>query len=166
MTTLRVTAKNSREVSQGLARFKLAVRNRIMRGAMGVVSRRVAGQAKDRARVVSTRTRQLWRSMGQKVKTYKNNAITVAVIGPRRGFDAAVRVIDKKLRKRRKIDGPRIIFVRPTKYAHLVERGTKHSRAKPFLDPTFRATEQPAQNLLAAELRKRIATEAAKVRAK
>ena len=95
----------------------IALRNRIVRKAVTKGARIILKSAQSK---VVERTGQLRKSLGVKVKTYraapfagantKNAAgTTVAIIGARKGFD--IEVNGKK--------------VNPTRYAHLVEFGTR-----------------------------------------
>lgn len=66
----------------------------------------------------------LRKSLGRKVKVYRNRGIIVAIVGARKeGFR-------RQIGTRR--DGTPI-FANPTKYLHLVEAGTRHSQAQHFL---------------------------------
>ncbi|VTR95240.1 : HK97-gp10_like [Gemmata massiliana] len=58
----------------------------------------------------------------------------VAVVGPASKFTRT-----KGVYKRGKRKGEKRLF-KPSKYAHLVERGTRHSKAKPWLKPAHDAT--------------------------
>lgn len=70
------------------------------------------------------------RAMGSKVKVYRNGVVIV-VVGARRGFKKQIGV-----RKRGKNKG-QPVFYDPAKIAHLIERGTKRSRARPHLRPAL-----------------------------
>lgn len=82
------------------------------------------------------RTGALKRSVDTKVKTYKN--AVVAIIGPRSDL-IEVQTYAKSGRVRR---------VRPSKYAHLVERGTVRSKANPFATRAFMQTAAESQAIL------------------
>lgn len=172
---LKTHVTNQAEISRDLSQFKLALRNKIMRGAMNVVTRDVAKVAKATARGVSTRTRQLWRSVGSKVVTYKKNAITMGIVGPRRGmrkfisYAEAYRLSGKRQRRQAKklgenlekltvkkpvYLGPKVLVIDPSRYAHLVEK------KKPFLIPTLERTKTQTVRTLGDELKRRIAIEA------
>jgi len=92
------------------------------------------------------RTGALKESLAVKVKTYKrgNNATVMAIIGPDSKFVGA--------------NGDT-----PAKYAHLVEFGTEHSAAHPFLRPAFDATKDESQRVYAASLKPAIQRIAARV---
>jgi len=50
----------------------------------------------------------------------------------------------------------------PARYAHLVEFGTAHSAAQPFMTPAWEANKNKALDMVADELRKEIAAAAAR----
>lgn len=91
----------------------------------------------------------LWKSIGIVVRRYKATGQVLAVIGPRRGFKQTVEVVRN-----------------PTKYAHLVEFGTKHSRAKPFLRPAYDSNRRRAMTIFRSEFWKHFRKEVARVRMK
>lgn len=98
------------------------VRRKILRDAISEGSKIITKAAKAGAPV---QTRLLRNSLGRKIKTYRNSGIVVAIIGPRVGFRKEV------------LRGKRRVLSNPTKYAHLVELGTKRMSARPFLRPAF-----------------------------
>ena len=95
------------------------LRTKILRKAMGQAGKLVLWAAKAKARRV---TGLLRRSLGRKVKLFKNG-VAIAIVGPRVGFEQEVQ------------RGGRTVMSKPTKYSHLVEKGTKHSKPQPFLRP-------------------------------
>lgn len=50
----------------------------------------------------------------------------------------------------------------PARYAHLVEFGTEHSAAQPFMTPAWEANKNQALGMVAGELKKEIAAAAAR----
>jgi HK97 gp10 family phage protein len=50
----------------------------------------------------------------------------------------------------------------PTRYAHLVEKGTRHSAAKPFLRPAMIETQSEVFSKMSAMIARAIANELAK----
>lgn len=100
---------------RNLGKFKETTERSIVRRSMQFASTPVNKSAK---RNVSVDTGALKRSIGKKVKTYRQSGTTAVIIGPRTGFNTE--------------EGRN-----PTKYAHLVELGTDHSAAKPFLRPAL-----------------------------
>jgi HK97 gp10 family phage protein len=104
------------------------VRRKALRSGIAKAGRIIAKDAKDR---VQRRSGQLARSIGSKVKVYRNGGAVVAIVGPRKGFKI---IVDGKP-------------VDPVRYAHLVEAGTSHSAAFPFLRP---AVDENQQRILGA----------------
>jgi len=92
------------------------------------------------------RTGALKKSLAVKVKTYKrgSNATVMAIIGADRKFVGA--------------GGDK-----PANYLHLVELGTEHSAAHPFLRPAFDATKAESKRIYAASLGPAIQRIAARV---
>lgn len=114
--------------------------------AMLKAGRRVVRAAKKR---VPKNTGQLKKSLGMKRKLYRRSGTIVAIVGPRTGFRA---VVNGKPHD-------------PAKIAHLVElghAGPHAASAKPFLRPAMDETAQSNVVLIASELTKGLAEEAAK----
>lgn len=77
---------------------------RAIRAGVNELTKTVLAEAKAN---VPVRTGQLRKSLGRKVKTYRQSKVVVGIVGPRKGF----RVV---------ING---VAVNPSNYAHLVEFG-------------------------------------------
>jgi HK97 gp10 family phage protein len=139
-----------RELQRALAKFSPGRQRAIARRALASASTLTLRAAKQRAPV---ETGLLRKSLGKKTKTYPNKGTVVVAIGPRTGFRRLVRVKGKLVRRN------------PTKYAHLVEfgsrphtvgkgsslrkrrqRGVMHPgvAARPFLRPALDTTAQAA----------------------
>lgn len=138
--------------------LKVAVRNKVLRKAITKASQAMTKLAKrlvpvrkrsDRGLVDDYRGGLLKKSIGYKVKIYRTTGNAVAIVGPRSGFRKAIGITKRSGRpgklnldspKRRKRRDPRpvgtTIYADPVNYAHLVEYGTRHSAAQPFLRPT------------------------------
>ena len=99
----------------------------------------------------------LRKSIAKKVKTYATSGTVVAVIGPRAGFGKVV-VVDKKTGRTQYRD--------PLHYSHLVEFGTKSTKAQPFLRPAYDGAKAAALALIESKAREEIAKEAAKLAVK
>lgn len=97
----------------------------------------------------SVRTGLLHRSIGVRVKRYSRSGVIYAAVGARRSVVGTTE------------DGRRIV---PANYAHLVEFGTRHSKAKPFLRPALDHNKNRVFNGMAAATRKGMAREIAKLR--
>lgn len=133
------------DVFRKLDGVKNALRNRILRAAVGDGMKVVLDAAKAGAPRDSGLLR---RSLGRRVKVYRNSGVVVGIVGPRTGFKEAVAT------KR-----GRTVTRNATKYAHLVELGTRRMAARPFLGPAWGSSARAA----AAAIAERIALEVAKL---
>lgn len=97
----------------------------------------------------------LAKSIRIKLRAYPADRF-VAVIGPASKFKAG----RGKFKKGKRVGQPRK-FV-PSKYAHLVERGTKTSRAHPFLAPAHAATSGTFLRTVGVEIGREIEQELAR----
>jgi len=80
-----------------------------------------------------------------------------ARIGPQKGMKQIVTRTDKKTGKKRQV------MADPNKYSHLVEYGTSHSPAKPFIRPAIDSTQSQVLNTMAAGLDKHLTRVAARL---
>lgn len=131
-----------------LASVKPAVVRQAVRSALITATSPLIADAK-RA-VHESESGALKRSIGRKVKTYPSTGSVVCAIGPRSGFKTTFQT--KRGRK---------VLRNPTKYAHLVEGGTKShaipgwkkphpgARPKPFIEPVYKAQQQAVQAVFA-----------------
>lgn len=128
------------------------IADKILKKAVGIASRKLSRAVKN---AVPVRTGQLKKSIGARVRMYKNTQIIVGVVGARKGFRVEVgkykRDSGKTARYPHKKGDP--IIVNPTKYLHLVELGTLRSREFKILEnttnslkPTIRAEMIKAVN--------------------
>ena len=120
------------DVTQRLKNMDKAVRKKALRKACGVAGTIILKSAKSKAR---KDTGLLRRSLGKKVKVY-SSGVGVAVIGPRLGFRQTVKRQGREL------------IANPVKYAHLVELGTRHSPAYPFLSSAIDATRAQVRDAM------------------
>ncbi len=110
------------------------VKKKYLKKAQGEVARLVLWAARARtpkrsgSSIYGSGT--LYRSLGQKVKVWSNGNVT-AIVGARLGYD---RQVGTRVRGKKKGEA---IYVRPTKYLHLVELGTSHSRGVHMLQEAF-----------------------------
>lgn len=141
--SIKLTGLNASLASLELVSVKL--RKKILRRAFTKAARIVAKRAKSKLPSKSTRTYTvnrtqrtyqryglLKKSIGSKVRTNRKTGDVYVVIGPRRGFKEQGR--------------------NPEKYAHLVEYGTRHSKAHPFLRPALIETKQQIIELIKNEI--------------
>ena len=114
------------QVAAGLTK---GLRNKAMRIALNKAAGVVKGAIHP-----PKRYGYLLQSLRIKTKNYKGSDVWVAIVGPKSNYT----------RKRGKVKrGPnkgQPITFRPSAYASLVERGTRHSAARPYLLPALRAT--------------------------
>lgn len=108
MSRLKIQAhiEGMDELRKTLLGLPAQIQRRVLRPAMAAEGRRVAKHARS---YVPVRHGLLKKSMGSKVKTYVQSGAVVAIVGPRSDFK---QVIAGKP-------------VKPSKYAHLVEFGTR-----------------------------------------
>lgn len=134
--------------------LKQSLVNKIMRKATTKAAKPVKVAVKSGAQKAK-RYGYLNKSIGVKVKTYKDNVI--AVVGPRSKYS-----VTKGVYKKGKKKGADKVF-RPSYYAHLVEKDTKHSKAKPFLKPALDSTENVYLDTLNNEIAAQIASQLPKL---
>jgi hypothetical protein len=130
-----------------------------MRSTVTSIVRKVAAQAKTG---IAKRTGLLSKSMGSVVRTYKNET-TVGIAGPRRGFKVSVSKSEgagkrsglvgttaagKKIKL--KAGAKAGTTLDSTRYAHLVERGTRYAKGRPFLGPAGAAANRTAKDQIRA----------------
>lgn len=143
-------------IARKLADLDQKIATASMRSGINEVTKVVT---KDAKALTPKRTGQLRKSLGRRVKTYRQSKVVVGVVGPRSNF--RVIVAGKP--------------VNPAKYAHLVEFGRKAVKAKrkaylsdgtvvygkavaaaaprPFLRPTWAANRRRATSIVLAHQR-------------
>lgn len=104
---------------------------------------------KEMKRRVPVDEKVLKRSIGRRFRTRRG--VPMVIIGPRRNRRTVITTED----------GATVVRW-PTKYAHLIEFGTRHSPAQPFMRPAFEATKSQAIKLLADKIREEIESQARK----
>lgn len=117
-----------------------------VRGGASTISKAAKGNIKADGTV---RTGLLHKSITIKVKRYTRDGVIYAAVG------ASRRVIGTT------VNGRRIV---PANYAHLVEHGTRTSRAKPFLRPALDANRKAVFDGMTRRARKGLAREIMKLR--
>lgn len=140
---VRVEIQGDKALEAALGLLGGKVARRVMRKSLNAGAREIVKDARSR---VVRRTGQLRKSLGVKVKTYKSGTLA-AIVGPRTGFKAT-------------IDGKP---VNPTNYSHLVEFGTEHSAARPFLGPAFTSKAPAALAKIARKVRTELFKESTKL---
>ena len=124
------------------------VRNKILRIAMNKASAKVKASV---INLAPARLGYLKKSFRIKIKNYKSGNVWVAIIGPKSDYKPK-----KGKRKRGETKGQPIIH-QPSRYAHLVEKGTRYAGARPYLLPALRATQSQYRQTLLTSVREQIA---------
>jgi HK97 gp10 family phage protein len=121
-----------------IAGLKQAMQNRIVRKAITTAGKPIVQTAKSQ---VVQRIGALKFALALKVKT-KNN-VSFGLIGAKSKYQKAKKGV----------------FAWPVKYAHIVEKGSKFNRARPFLHPAFNPSQVKAQiaELIAQGIREQLA---------
>lgn len=103
----------------------------------------------------------LMKSIGIRSVVYQGG-VPYAVIGARRSVSGTIKRHRKG--KRRSGKGFRMEYAVPANYAHLVEYGTAHSPAKPFMRPAVDSAEGEVFNAMANGLDKHLTRVLAKLK--
>lgn len=92
-----------------------------------------------RQKVAVGETGLLKKSIGTKIVVKRSTGRVIGIVGPRTGYKSKkVKGQRKKVRTITKLGEEfKAAGVDPVRYAHLVEKGTKHSAAKAFLRPAL-----------------------------
>jgi HK97 gp10 family phage protein len=150
--TIKAQIDGVKDMLAALDGLKKAVRNRILKRAVNKGIKIILKAAKGRA---PRESGLLKKSLGSKVKVYRSSGVVVGIVGPRKGFKGEV--VRKKGRW-----FPVSVYSDPVRYAHLVELGTSHAPAKPFLGPAVTGSRAAIRNAMAEEIRKGLEAQAAK----
>lgn len=130
------------EMLEAMEGIKQRLKSKALRKGVRNAGKAVLRKARSLVRVESG---LLKRSLGVKVVPERTvtkdtgkwaNAAAV-IVGPRVGFKMEV------------ARGKRTVLSNPTKYAHLVELGTSHGQAFPFLGPAFESSKGEARDAIA-----------------
>lgn len=132
--------------------LKGSAQRRVLRKAITDATKPVLKTAKAKAPKDSGLLRK---SLGRKTVTLKKRATVIGMVGPRTGFKKEVTV-------RRSARKPSVEIRDPNRYAHLVEFGTSHSAARPFLRPAWDANLSKVKTIMTKRMGKEIEIEAAK----
>lgn len=123
--------------------YRRVVRKAINKGATPMV--------KAARRYAPRESGLLAKSMGKKLKSYFARGVVLSVVGPRGGFGKEVTLPDGTSEYRD-----------PVKYAHLVEFGTDHSPAQPFMRRAYEENKTALMSAMFGEMKTGIEREAAK----
>lgn len=136
------------DLGLALGKLKKKVQQTIGLEAVAIALTPVAESARRHARN-SRDTGNLEESIGLKLKGYARKSRVFGIVGPRHGFK----------KKDPSGKGYRIA----SKYGHLVEFGTSHSAAKPFMRPAWQENKDKIAPEMGAHMGRRITEEGAKI---
>jgi HK97 gp10 family phage protein len=152
---------------QGLAMALERLPAELQRAAESAVLRSGAKPIHKAAKSNASRSKDsglLMKSIGITVKKTRTGQLTSRV-GVRSGFKG--RSLGFKISKRGKNKGKMTErFQNPVNYAHLVEYGTSHSAAKPFIRPAIESTQDQVMGAMAAGYEKHLTKVVARIRRK
>lgn len=118
---------------QPMEGLKQSLINRIVRKAVTEASKPIRGAVKTGAQSIA-KTGFMAKSISYKTKTYNNNV--TLIIGPRTQYRVTLGTITRGPHK-----GSSKIYA-PSKIAGLVEKGTRRSKAQPFIGPAYDSQRQ------------------------
>jgi len=144
---MKIKIEGAKELIKQLQQLAPSAARRVMRKAM---TRGVNPVVKAAKEMVPTRTRLLKKSIGHKVRTYPRKGIIYIAVGPRTGFSREIEINGYKK------------FVNPVRYGHLVEGGTSHSMAKPFLKPALEGKAAAVVAIVSRVIKEELPKEIAK----
>jgi HK97 gp10 family phage protein len=131
-------------IKRKLEALPAQLRKKAYRSALSSGARVIAKAAK--RKVGKGESGMLKKSIGIKYLPATTRSQALGLVGPKRGNGG---IYNGKLRN-------------PTRYAHLVEKGTRHSAAKPFLRPAMIETQSEVFSKMSAMIERAIANELAK----
>ena len=143
---IKGTVDGLQSILKSIDGLNKSLKNKLLRRALGEAGKLILKVAKTRA---PRETGILKKSLGRKVKIYRQTGVGVAIVGPRTGFRQNV------LRKKGKW-APTQAIANPTKYAHLQELGTVTRRAQPFLAPAIAGQQSAVRDAISAVITKGI----------
>lgn len=127
--------------------LKKGLRNKYIRIALNKAS----GKIKDAVIAIApSNTGALKKSFRIKVKNYKNRDIWVAIVGPKSDYTK------KKGKYKRGPNKGNPKIKRPSAYAHLLERGTKHMPKRPFLNPALQENKSLFLETLRSKIKEQV----------
>lgn len=140
--TIKGKIEGLKDVTDALKAVDKKLRKKLIRKAVGEGGKLILKRAKQ---LVPKDTGLLKKSLGRKVKVYKNG-VAVAVVGPRQGFRKSV---TRSKGRRAAVT----LIANPVKYAHLVELGTQNAPAHPFLKPALDGQQAAIRDAMAGVIR-------------
>lgn len=153
-------SREAQRLERKLATFGKTTFKKRMRQAMNAAAKPIQKAAKRNAPKL---TGALRKSISVKAKRRRGKMSWYAIIGPRVDFVAFMKDGGKLGTARGKnADAVKRGRINPSKYAHLVELGTSHSAAKPFMRTAFDSQRRAAEAAMVAHMRKSLRIEARK----
>ncbi len=142
---ISASVQGARAVYAALTKAAKKIQRDGSRKAVNAGSKIVLKAMKAEVRVVSGLLRK---SLGRKVKAYRDAGVAVGIVGPRtKQFKTLLGT-----RKKGKNAG-KPYYANPTQYAHLVDQGSRRSRAFPFREPVRQATAGQVRDAMAEAVR-------------
>ena len=134
-SSVGIEFKGLKELNRAIQRLPEELQKRAYRSVITTGARVIARHA--RKNISTERTGLLKKSIGVKAIVFKGaNSGALAIIGPKRRVQGEYK-------------GKRVI---PANYSHLVEYGTSHSAAKPFIRPAIDSSKSEVMTKMAAGL--------------
>jgi len=134
-SSVGIEFKGLKELNRAIQRLPEELQKRAYRSVITTGARVIASHA--RKNISTERTGLLKKSIGVKAIVSKGaNSGALAIIGPKRRVQGEYK-------------GKRVI---PANYSHLVEYGTSHSAAKPFIRPAIDSSGSKVMTKMAAGL--------------
>lgn len=123
-----------KEALSALDQVSNKIRKKALKKGIAKATRVLRSEARRRA---VKKTGLLRKSLAQKVIVVKKTDTVLGMVGPKRGLKQEV------------IRDGKHVLSDPVRYAHLVELGTSHSAARPFLRPALDAVKDQMVDLVA-----------------
>lgn len=121
----KVKFESFKQVARNMDKLAEKIERQAMRESITKASRPIVREAKNRLKPYKD-TGLLAKSIKRRVRTYKSSKMVLIAIGPDRNVVGSAESESGQTRTRR-----------PVRYAHLVEFGTRRTRARPFMRPSF-----------------------------
>ncbi len=147
-----LTFEGGKELEKALGTLGVKVQRKVLKSTIRDAAKPMWKTARAK---VARLTGLLAISLGIKTIAYKRGGTVASVIGARASFKG------KKAQSIRE-GSSRAARAKPSKYAHLVEFGTKHSPPQPFMRPSFNQNHRKALRIIIVQAWAGIRKEAAK----
>jgi HK97 gp10 family phage protein len=147
--TVKMRITGLEELIRRLESLDPKMRRKTLKAAVNAGSRILLAEMKAGVPSSLNDTGLLRKSLGRRIKVYRQSGIVVAIVGPRRGFKQEIGMSSSGKYKGKPI------YRNPTRYAHLVEfgtgprvqkstgRSTGRMGARPFMRPALESSRGP-----------------------